>query len=59
MKKRYKAQSQGSLKVIWNVLDTKYSIQKAQYSGDLARSSAIYHAKQLNLGKRKIVIDNA
>jgi len=53
MKKRFVAQSQGDLKVVWNVLDTKTSTyRKFALTGKGAREACIQLAKKLNEDKR-------
>ena len=53
MNKRFVAQSQGDLKAVWNVLDTKTCIYRLfGATGKDARYKAIQLAKRLNADKR-------
>lgn len=57
-KKRFIAQSQGTLKIIWNVLDTKLSIYKEFcLAGKNAKQKAIKEAQRLNKDRRYKRID--
>lgn len=51
--KRFKAQSQGDLQAVWNVLDTKTNVyRKFALTGPDARQACIDLAKRLNKDKR-------
>lgn len=51
--KRFKAQSQGDLQAVWNVLDTKTNFFKLfGATGRDARTKAIKLARKLNADKR-------
>lgn len=53
MKRRFKAQSQGDLKAVWNVLDTKTGyFRKFGLTGEGAREVCIRLARRLNMDKR-------
>ena len=53
MKKRFKAQSQGDIQIVWNVVDTKTSSYRAfAIVGRDARAKAVALAKKLNSDRR-------
>lgn len=51
--KRFKAQSQGDLQAVWNVLDTKTNVyRKFALTGEGARKACMDLAKRLNKDRR-------